>query len=142
MKKNICYLIPVLFILLASCSADDGPVADPLEYEKVAILSTNLPAELTEGQKINLRLTYERPTSCHRLSSIEYEELKGALYFTIVTSYPKAEDCENEDLTGSTSFEFTPEPVDFYIFKFWQGENEQGEDMYLTVQVPVKANST
>ena len=142
MNKNIYFLIPVLFMLFIGCSIDDDPVEHPLEYERVPILSTNLPAELTVGKKINLRLTYDRPTSCHKFSGIEYEELKGELYFAVVTAYPKDQDCENEDLTATTSFEFTPEPVDFYIFKFWQGRNDQGEDMYLTVEVPVKPNST
>ena len=142
MNKNFLFLLPVLFISIFGCSTDDSPAEEPVAYEKVKILSTNLPAQLKVGDKIMLRLTYDRPTRCHKFLGIDYEELKGALYFGVVTVYDKDQVCENEDLTASTSFEFTPEPVDFYIFKFWQGRNEQGEDIYLTVEVPVEPNST
>lgn len=142
MKKNILFPLPVFFISLAGCSIDNNPTEEPVAYEKVKILSTNIPAKLTAGEKIILRLTYDRPTRCHKFLGIDYEELKGVLYFGVVTVYDKDQVCENEDLTASTSFEFTPEPVDFYIFKFWQGRNEQGEDLYLTVEVPVEPNST
>ena len=142
MTKNYFFLISLLLVLFTGCSADDDPSEEPVAYEKVPVLSTNLPQQLTAGEKIILRLTYDRPTRCHFFSGLEFEDLKGTLYFGVVTSHKKNSECESEDLTASTSFEFTPEPVEFYIFKFWQGRNELGEDQFLTVEVPVVSNSS
>ena len=142
MKKKISFLIPVLFIFFFSCSSDDEPVVEPIAYEKVPIISTNLPQELTAGQMYKLRITYERPTRCHKLAQVQIEELKGEYFFSIVTSYNEDQACEPEDLTAATTVDFVPEPEEIYIFNFWQGKNEQGEDVYLTVEVPVKSNST
>ena len=142
MAKNYFFLFSLLFVLFSGCSADDEPFEEPVAYEKVSILSTNLPAQLTAGEKIFIRLTYDRPTRCHSFSGIEFEDLKDTLYYGVITTYKKDSECESEDLTASTSFEFIPEPVEFYIFKFWQGRSQQGEDQFLTIKVPVMSNSS
>lgn len=142
MNKKITFLLPLLFILFFACSSDDDPVNEPVAYEKVPILRTDLPQELIAGKTTTVRITYSRPTRCHKFSDVQLEELKGEFYFAIVTAYDPDEDCEREDLTASTTIDITAEPVDFYIFNFWQGQNAQGEDVYLTVKVPVRTNST
>lgn len=41
--------------------------------------------------------------------------------------------------TEETSFTINPNPdFESYIFKFWQGEDEEGQAQYLTEEVPVK----
>jgi hypothetical protein len=72
----------------------------------------------------------------------ETEDLRENLYFKKVTSYYNDQNFENEVVTAAAYFEFSPEPVDFYIFKFWQGRDDQSGDNFLTHKVPVESNRT
>ena len=46
------------------------------------------------------------------------------------------ETLENELVENTFNFKVTSNGS--YIFKFWQGEDEAGEDQYLTIEIPVE----
>ena len=140
MKKLL--FLSFCLLLIFGCNPDDDEV-EQVVYELVPVISTNLPESFRAGEHYIVELTYSPPTSCHRLSSVNYE-LEGTNTFTfgVVNYYIPADHCQEEvGLTAKTSFDFTAEPVEFYIFKFWQGEDEAGESEFLTVEVPVIVNN-
>ena len=48
-----------------------------------------------------------------------------------------------QDLTNEfaeTSFDITIEEYEPYVFKFWQGTNDEGEDVFLEYEIMVVTN--
>lgn len=138
--RKIIFTLSLLFIF-SGCSVDDEPTPR-LVYELVPIVSTNLPEEFTAGESYDLKFTYQLPTPCHNFTGINVEDINGAYGIGVVAYYDANNECAEVTRTAEAGIKFIAEEEDFYIFKFWQGRNEQGEDQFLTVEIPVITNSS
>ncbi|HIB36181.1 hypothetical protein [Mesonia sp.] len=138
MKRFILFAISAL--LLASCSVDDS---DNLyvNYELVPVDSVVIPDTLDFGQTYDFEVTYERPTDCHFFEGFDYnqgvnERIIGVVNSVVINGDTECLELEDELVTQTLPFEVIRE--DYYIFKFWQGVDEEGEYIYLTKEVPVR----
>ena len=142
MKKIILLLL--VSVVLLCCSPKDEEGKKAVVNILVPIVSVNLPNSFTEGETYNIKIVYSPPTRCHDFAGLEKDSEENEYYFAVMNSYsPNDASCEEEEgLTGETSFSFTPETNDFYIFNFWQGQNDQGESRFLTMEIPVEPDSS
>ncbi|WP_344727173.1 hypothetical protein [Corallibacter vietnamensis] len=131
-------LLILLFTLatLFSCSVGDD---SPNTYmEILPVESASLPDEFERGEVYEISLTYLRVSNCHTFSDIYYTKEANKRTVAIVsTVFVNNENCISNNDELETSFNFEVTNSDSYIFKFWQGEDEYGEDQYLIVEVPV-----
>lgn len=140
MKK----LVPALALVLIffSCSIDDGPETT-FTYDLVPVDSVSMPDTLIFKHKYTFDVVYERPTSCHAFAGFDYlrdgnERTVGVICAVYGQSGNKGEGCEAlVEETALAKMDFRAERNDYYIFKFWQGENEKGESVFLTDTIPV-----
>lgn len=130
-----------LVFLFSGCSVDDEPIPQ-LVSELVPIVSTTLPDEFEAGKSYDLLFTYSLPSSCHKYKAITVEDLDGAMGIGVIAYYDANQDCDEVARTAETGVSFVAGEEEFYIFKFWQGQNEQGENQFLTVEIPVVSNSS
>lgn len=136
MKKHL-----VLFALLFSffsCSVDDNSPGN-FYFEILPVESVVMPEQFQAGQSHEIEITYLRPSGCHIFNDFYYKaqgnERTVAVINTVYTDF----DCESfEDEYVQVSFNFRPINSGIYIFKFWEGEDEQGNDQYYIVEVPVE----
>lgn len=132
-------LIVCLFALLAvSCSLSDD--SETSYNELLPIESATVPEEFVRGETYDILVQFKRPTECHAYKDIyKQTEIGGVMIAILSTVYSGNFDCPliNSDDTLEKSFTFTPSNQDVYVFKFWQGENGAGEDVYLVFEVPV-----
>ena len=138
--RRIFFALSLVFFF-TGCSVDDEPTPK-LVYELVPIISTNLPEEFTSGETYDLRFTYSLPSSCHNYKGSTVEELDGGIGIGVIAYYNANKDCNEMTRTVDTGIQFVAGKEEFYIFKFWQGQNEQGENQFFTVQIPVMSNSS
>jgi len=136
MKKIIICLI--IAATTFSCSLpDDSSSADTQEL--LPIENVDLPDEFTLGETYEISVTYLRPTTCHAFNDIYYlkqgNERTIAVISTVFNSNGSCSVLTNTELGATFDFEALTEGS--YIFKFWKGKDEAGEDIYLTVEVPV-----
>ena len=137
--KRIKYLL-IMFVALAltvsSCN-DEGDYHDyHLEYTSVK--GAELPDEFIYGRTYRIDITIELPNSCYYFYN-QYD------YFYEGTSrliYPIAHVDDGVPCTQNiteTTFSIPVQALqqEPYIFKFYQGEDEDGQDMFLTIEVPV-----
>lgn len=140
MKKLLLFL-PLLFIIFG-CSKDDDPV-EQYTYEKVPVISVDAPQAVEEGETYTVKITYARPTLCHQYYALRFEQTENTIVFDVVNIYTAGANCvEDDTLTANVSFDFVAEEEESYIFKFWQGVDDQGDDLYLTLEIPVDTDST
>lgn len=134
MKKII--LLAVLSLALFSCSLDDD--TPKFHQEILPIESVDIPDEFELGQVYEISMTYLKPSTCHQFNNFYYRINGNERTVAVITSVytdQKCEDLEDEEVEVSFNFEVTR--TDSYVFKFYQGADESGDDTYYIVEVPV-----
>ncbi|MCF4100691.1 hypothetical protein L1I30_03330 [Gillisia sp. M10.2A] len=127
----------IVFLILTSCSSNDD--GSNIAQSLAPTISVNLPEELVYAQTSNFEIAYKRASSCHRFSGFDISKKDNEIIIAVVNSYnTTANNCVTSgELQAGAVLNFVAEREDFYIFKFWQGENTAGENRFLTVRVPV-----
>lgn len=145
MKKLVLLLFAVF--ALQGCSTDDND--QPLVYyELLPIDRCRMPYYFHSGESYEFTMTYRLPTTCHNYKGIYFEK-KGDVYEAAIQSLVYARnDCQTIDYNSSAQ----PAPqaseavVQFtanapagttYTFRMWTGKDDQGQDTYYDVDVPV-----
>jgi len=107
-----------------------------LEY--TGVISAELPDEFIFGRTYRINVTIELPSSCHYYYNqydYFYEGTTRLIYPIVHVDDGVACTQNIRETTFSTpvqALQYEP-----YIFKFYQGENANGQDMFLTIEVPV-----
>lgn len=134
MKKF--FILSFLVTLLFSCSLDDD--GTNFSVEILPIESVDIPDEFTLGEVYPITVTYERPTSCHSFREFYYAKHNNertVAVFNTVFEENNCVDLIDEMLTATFDFQVTSNGS--YIFKFWQGKDDNDEDIFLEIEVPV-----
>ena len=134
MKKFFVLCLTVL--LFASCSInDDGP---NFSFEILPVDSVEIPDEFTLGETYPITVSYLRPSTCHTFKEFYYLKENNIRTVAPINYLFERNDCETlENELVEATFNFIVTSNGSYIFKFWQGEDTDGEDQYLTIEVPV-----
>ncbi|MDP5158482.1 MAG: hypothetical protein NWQ07_07900 [Flaviramulus sp.] len=133
MKKIfvLCFLV-----LSMSCSVDND--ATEFNLEVLPIDSVDIPTEFTLGETYPITVSYLRPSTCHSFKNFYYYKENNQRTVAPITYVFKANNCEIiENVLVEATFNFNVTSNGSYIFKFWQGEDENGDPIYLTIEVPV-----
>jgi hypothetical protein len=133
--KKIISVVTLLFLLI-SCSPEPDT---RYSLELLPVESVEIPTEMTLGETYQFKMFYRLPTNCHAYNTIYYH--KDLNVRTIAVESAKREQNNCQELTENNLYECT---FDFlvtsngsYIFKFWQGKDEQGNDIFLEYEIPV-----
>ena len=135
--KYLLFMIIAVSITLSSCSTDDG-YYHKYHLEYVGVTNVDVPDEFIFGSTNRIDVTIELPNSCYYFYN-QYD------YFYEGTSrliYPIAHVDDDVACTlniTETTFSIPVQALQTepYIFKFYQGEDADGQDIFLTVEVPV-----
>lgn len=102
------------------------------------VTSVEMPENFEFSREHSIKVNFIRQTSCERFSGFDLLKNGNTITVGVVTSYRTSRtDClSTGNMQASAELNFVAERDDFYIFKFWQGE-ENGEVQFLTVEVPV-----
>jgi len=136
--KNFTLFI-LLLVTLTSCSVDDIDDVD-FTYELMPISAASIPDTLTYGEDSAISLSYLRPSTCHAFAGFNVIENEQEIKLSILnTVIQNGSNCENLDnVTASETFEFLVEREDYYVFKIFEGLDEEGNELYLTKEVMVQ----
>lgn len=134
-KKIVSLLF--LFVLLISCSIDNESVKYHLEFLKIE--SVDLPDTLILGETHEIVVRYKKPSSCHTFNTFYYDKYLNERTIAVQCIVTERNDCitlDEEIEEAKLNFYVTNNGS--YIFKFWQGEDDNGEDIFLEIEVPVE----
>ncbi|WP_369998984.1 hypothetical protein [Winogradskyella sp.] len=137
MKKRLMFF--ALFITaLTSCSIEND---DSVTYfiEVLPVESAEVPEQFIYGETYEISMTYNRPTSCYEFSDFIYEINGQERTIAVVNTFYVSESaaCNPDSVEMTASFNFKVTSNETYFFKFYQGEDDQGEDQFLIVEIPV-----
>ena len=122
---------------MTACSSDEDNGG---MMQNLAVITTvDLPESFEYNREYEIKINYKRPTNCDFFSGFDISKSSNIIKIGVVTSYRTSNTTcvSTGNLNTITNLNFVADRDDFYIFKFWQGENAAGEVQFLTVEVPV-----
>lgn len=138
MKKLVA--LSLALFLFASCSLDDDSSNDTLNYsfEILPIESVDIPDKFALGQTYPISVSYFKPSTCHAFKEFYYLKENNERTVAAINYVFDNGNCQTltDELVDAT-FNFVVNSNGSYIFKFWQGQDANGEDQYLIKEVPV-----
>ena len=132
--KRILLLLSI-FLVLNSCSIDEG---EKYHFQLLAVEEAVVPDSFELDGTYEIKLKYYRPTTCHAYDGLYYEKHLNTRTIAIRNVVFERDNCNptSTELT-EVSFNFHVTNNGSYIFKFWQGTDANGEDVFYEVEVPV-----
>lgn len=120
-------------ISLFACDDDE----ENFHFEYVTVVTADVPDEFIFHETYTINVTYQLPNGCHSLYNYDYIYNDDERLIYPISIVNDEDACTEALEQGEFSIEVHALQTEPYIFKFWQGENEEGEDQYLTIEVPV-----
>ena len=134
MKRFIVLCLSL--VLFSSCNIDDDGTT--YSFDVLPVESVDIPNEFTLGETYPITVSYLRPSTCHAFKEFYYLKENNERTVAPITYVFDRNDCETlENELVEATFNFIVTSNGSYIFKFWQGEDNEGEAQYLTIEVPV-----
>ena len=133
----------VVAIAMMGCSTDD---VTPQEYtlEILPIRSViDMPTVVNYNDSYVINYTYSLPTNCHTFSDLYYLTEGTERTVAVISRRINpvgdviCEDLPYEEIQGQFTFHVLNNNGT-YVFKFWQGLDENGQDEYLVYEVPIE----
>jgi hypothetical protein len=136
MKKIL--LLSFLVFSMLSCNVSDQ--TQSFYTEIIPIESVTIPEEFQFGQVYEIGVTYFRPTGCHIFNNFYYDINENERTVAVINTVYDDQPCETfgaEENEVEVSFNFQVNSFDTYTFKFFQGQDDNDNDLYYIVEVPV-----
>jgi len=135
MKKLFLYL--ALITSLVSCSLDNNN-SDSYTYEVLAVDSYVVPESFTLGETYEIKLKYQKPSSCHMFQGIYYSKDLNTRTIAIQTAVQDNQVCTADiPPLSEVSFNFVVNNTGSYIFKFYKGKDDSGTDIFEEKEIQV-----
>jgi hypothetical protein len=139
--KKIVSLLALFFIFNSCDTSNDSP---NYLFELLPVESVDIPTEFTLGGTYDITMHYKKPTTCHFFNSLYYEKsinsdnTKNIRTIAIEDAVLQSDNCQDTpDNMVEHTFKFTVTSDKPYIFKFWQGQDTAGNNIFLEIEVPV-----
>lgn len=132
------FLLNILFLTMLSCSIEDD--SPKFHYEAVPVENVITPDAFSFGATHDIMVNYYRPTGCHIFNNFLFETNGNEVTVVVMNTVYENQECdvfEPQEESINVSFRFRANISEDYIFKFWQGEDASGNDLYYVVEVPV-----
>ena len=134
MKKLIVFC--VLLSTLMSCSLSDDNSVN-YHFEILPIDSVDIPEEFILGEIYPITVFYTKPSGCYVFNDFYYVKELNERTVAVINTVYEDRPCTQATEQAEATFNFMVNSNGTYVFKFWQGEDEAGNDLYYIIEVPV-----
>ena len=132
--KKIARLFIAIITLVGCTVGDDRP---NYHYEILPIESYTVPESFVLGQTYQIKMKYKKGTSCNQFQGFYYEKNLNIRTVAIQTVVSENSNCVADASSVEVSFNFYVTSNGSYIFKFYKGVDEAGNDLFHEVEIPV-----
>lgn len=136
MKRIVTLFFALSIFVLSSCSVtDDEP---DYYFIPLQVVSAELPQSFMLHETYEIKVTYVLPNGCASFEGFDVTPIAQTTRNVVpIGSQFDDPDCVDGGAEVEGSFNFVCLYSDTYLFRFWKGENESGEQEYLEFEVPV-----
>lgn len=137
MKKALVILLGLITISLASCSLDDN--GTKFHFVPLKIVAADLPESFSLNETYEVAVTYELPNNCSFFEGFDVTKSNDSIRNVVaIGTQLEQPDCTAEVVEKQSTFSFVCLYNQTYVFRFWNGEDEQGNAQYFEIEVPVE----
>ena len=134
MKKIVLFIVLITSVL--SCSVDNDNTT--YTYSVLPVEGYVVPTSFTLGETYEIKLKYQKPSSCHIYQGIYYDKDLNTRTIAIQTAVQNNQVCTADvPPISEVSFNFIVNNTGSYIFKFYKGKDANGENIFEEVEIPV-----
>ncbi|MDT8415224.1 MAG: hypothetical protein RQ735_07580 [Flavobacteriaceae bacterium] len=131
------YILLSVFVLLMGCSGDSDNF---IEFEELgAITAVEIPAEVVVGQTTTFVVSFRVPSTCHSFQRLDFSATPQERIVAVVFAVTDNSCTPLSNFTEQVTFEITPDTPGTIVFKFFAGNNAQGEPTFIERVVDVTA---
>ena len=121
---------------LNSCNLDDDGVN--FHFAALEVVDVELPESFEFNGRYQITVTYNRPDDCTFFEGFEVSEKDTTVRnVVVVASVITDRECTPQAEEVEATFNFVVLYNETYVFRFWQGEDQNGDPKFLEVEVPV-----
>lgn len=137
MRRFFMMLVSSLALVFGGCSLDDDDVN--FHFTALEITDVDLPESFDFNQNYIISVTYLKPDGCTFYEGFDVRKEALTVRNVVAVGSVRTDDqaCTQAVIEETASFNFSVIYTDPYTFKFYTGENSDGEPEYLEVVVPV-----
>ncbi|EAZ96867.1 hypothetical protein FBBAL38_05570 [Flavobacteria bacterium BAL38] len=131
--KKLVLLVSLLF-LFNSCQLDENNFT----VEILPVHTVEIPSEFVLGEVYQITMEYYRPSNCHSPYGVYYEKDLNTRTCAVQNLVEERGNCAPvENILVQETFNFHVTNTGNYIFKFWTGTDDQGNDTFIIHDIPV-----
>ncbi|MFH6603004.1 hypothetical protein ACEZ3G_05910 [Maribacter algicola] len=131
------FVAVVLLGSVGSCSLNDDDGVN-FHYEALQILSVEVPESFSLQQIYTIKVNMLRPDDCTLIEGFDVTKsdltVRNVIAVGAVLDKP---DCKTVNQEVQDTFQFKVIYDEPYLFRFYTGEDANGEAQYLEIEVPV-----
>ncbi len=121
--------------LFIACNNDDD--APNYHFEVLKIDEASIPTEFELNETYDITVKYTLPNGCHSFYSLYFQH-KNASRIVAINSYVKDNvACTEAAITKEYTFQLRASQSEDYVFKLWKGVDDDNEDIFEEIIVPV-----
>lgn len=139
MKKFVTLLILtiVFAFTFSSCNVDDGDESN-YQFQFAIIDSVKIPQQLVLGETKQIKVYFNKPSTCHFYNGFYYEKNENIRTFAVQMAVYGEPNCTPlEDEVTEATFDFYVSNTGSYLFKFYKGDDATGQNTFLEYEIPV-----
>lgn len=135
-KVSAMLLLAISFLGSNSCDNDDN--GSDVAFQRLQIVDAELPDSFDLGELYEIRATYVRPDGCTYFQGFDvYPKDTTVREVVAVGATYIDQQCTQEATEVTDRFLFRVVYDQPYTFRFYQGEDANGDPDFLEVEVPV-----
>jgi len=135
MIKNILLTFLLVFTFV-SCSLDDDENTN-FALKTLPIKEAVVPTEFEFGSSYTIKVLYDLPDGCHSFYDLYYEYKDFSRIVAITAIVDLNASCTEAIIEKEHEFIVNINQSEDYTFRFWKGEDSQGNDIFEDIVVPV-----
>lgn len=135
--KKLALLLLIVSAFISCSPLDDN--APNYYLDVLPVESFTIPKSFDMNATYDIKVTYKRPTDCYVYDAIYYEKSGDVRTFGIQAMVLDNENCKpvnEEPIEVTFGFQCTP-GYSQYVFKFYKGDDENGNAIFEEVVIPV-----
>ncbi len=136
MKKTFLLILCCIAITITSCSLNDDSVE--FNFVPLQIVDAEFPESFTLNETYNIKITYVIPNNCIAFEGFDISNIDiTSRNIVAIGSERLDEVCNLVAVEAEGSLDFICLYEGTYFFRMWTGEDENGEQQYIELEVPV-----
>lgn len=138
MGKKLMLLLFAIGVMLGGCSLNDDD-GQNFHFATLLISNAALPESFELNETYEILVDYTLPNNCSFFEGFEVTQEDTTVRNVVAIGSVRTDQqgCTEETIEGQASFNFTVIHDQPYTFRFYQGESNDGEHLFLEVDVPV-----